>query len=313
MKRLIITALLVLVTSFASYSLTFEEFLYSRSINVGFAFLKTSPDPVSFSLCDAGTAGYSSASNFLVNPASPSFLREKSLIFNYRYSLSALNISFVSMQFGLLGGELGLSTGYSASDTIPLRNELPTSEHLGLYRFQSFSATISYSRELIGGIYAGLSGRSITETSYDLSKTAFTANAGLLMEFEAVKGFSAGLSLLNIGSRVRYDETDADYIIPPFTLRIGVREEWVFSPIFTNSSYLDFIKVNDQEFRVALADEMLFLGDFLVRLGYVYNDPVRFFSAGIGMKTERFRIDYAVSPYMYNLGIDNSISLTYKF
>ena len=294
-------------------SLTVDEFFNARSVNVGFALLKTSPDPINLSLGDAGTAGYSSASNFIINPASPSFIKEKSVLFNYRYSLSAINVSYISIQSKLLGGEIAFSTGYSASDTIPLRNELPTSEHLGLYRFSSFTTSLSYSREVVSGVYAGLLGRSISEFSFDLAKTSFVAGAGLVMEFQSVRGFSAGISLLNIGTRVRYDETSVDYIIPPFTLRAGLRENYRFSDKIETTVYVDFIKVNDQKYKISLSNELMLLENFLVRAGYIFNDETRFFSLGIGMKTERLRIDYAVAPYMYNLGIDNSISLTYNF
>ena len=310
MKRLFILFIFLYVSI---NSLTLDELFNAQSINVGFSFLKTSPDPVCLSLGDAGTAGYKSSSNFLINPASPAFIADKSAAFSYRYSLSALNISFVSLQMPLLSGVLSISTGYSSSDTIPLRNEYPTSGNLGLYRFSSFSVGIAYSKEIVKGIYIGLLGRSISEISYDLSKTAFVGGAGLLMDFERVKGFSVGVSLLNMGGRVRYDEGNTDYIIPPFTLRAGVREYIRISDNMNTTLMADFIKVNDQKYKLSFSDEFEILGNFTIRGGYVFNDPTRFFSLGIGMKTDRLRIDYAFSPYTYNLGIDNSISLTYMF
>jgi len=297
----------------SAQALTLDEFFNAQSINVGFSFLKTTPDPVALSLGDAGTAGYLSTSNFLVNPALPSFTKEKSVSFSYRYSLSSLNISFVNIQTRLLGGFLGFSTGYSSSDTIPVRNELPTSGNLGLYRFSSFSAALSYSRELLSGIYFGVMGRSISEISFDLYKTSFVASAGLLLKFDMVKGLSFGASLLNMGGRVRYDETSVDYIIPPFTLRMGLKEDIRISEKTSTSFMLDFIKVNDQKYRISLADELKILNDFYIRGAYIYNDPSRNFSLGIGMETTKLKIDYAFAPYTYNLGIDNSISLTYKF
>ncbi|PIP14370.1 MAG: hypothetical protein COX48_01280 [bacterium (Candidatus Stahlbacteria) CG23_combo_of_CG06-09_8_20_14_all_34_7] len=310
MKRLYI---IILFTYLTMHSLTIDQFFNAQSINVGFSFLKTSPDPVTLSLGDAGTAGYISPSNFLINPSSPAFIRERSASFSYRYSISAINISFVNIQMPLLSGIVSLSTGYSSSDTIPIRNEFPTSEHLGLYRFSSFSLAISYSKEIESGIYIGVMGRSISEISYELSKTAFTADAGLLMDFERVRGLSIGVSLLNMGGRVRYDETSIDYIIPPFTLRAGIRENIKINEKMNTSVLFDFIKVNDQKYKLSFADEFEILCNFTIRGAYIFNDPSKFFSLGIGMKTEQLKIDYGFSPYTFNLGIDNSISLTYIF
>lgn len=290
-----------------------SDYFLSRSVNVGFAFLKVNPDAFSQGMGGAGTALNFSSSSFLVNPALPSYMPDRSASFSYKNTWGFLNSSFISSSFPSSIGVFSGSFSFLVSDTIELRGLLPTEDPLGTYRFSSLSFALGYSREVLQGVYFGASARSISEFSYDLAKTSLTANAGFLVEFDRAPGLALGFSFLNIGVKTRYDAYSSDFIVPPFTVRAGVSYEAGIAGSCSLLPSIDFIKVNDQEYKVPVGIQFTYSDMLSVRGGYVFNDDSQTYSAGMGLKSGRFTIDYAVSYYRYSLGLDNMITVNYSF
>jgi len=184
---------------------------------------------------------------------------------------------------------------------------------LGTYRFSSLSFALGYSREVLSGIYFGASARTISEFSYDLAKTSIVANAGFLVNFERIPNLNLGFSFLNIGQQTRYDIYSSDFIIPPFTIRTGISYKYEIAGQFMLLPSLDFVKVNDQEYKIPFGLQFTYNNILSLRGGYVYNDDSQTYSAGMGLKSGRFNIDYAVSYYKYSLGLDNTLTVSYLF
>lgn len=308
----IIFLLLFIISFKASFSNAINDLLFSTSSNVGFAILKINPDAFSSALSGSSTTGYNSPSSFLLNPASSSSFQTKSIIVTTIYSSGFSNNYSVALKFPFSIGTFSFAALSSISDTIQLRNENPTEDPLGYYRFNSYFFSLGYSNSITEGVFVGLSSTAINENSFLLNKTSFVANAGVLIEFEKFFNLKVGLSTLNIGFRTRYDENSLDYIIPPFTLRAGASFELVFSNI-KNRFFSDFIKVNDQEYKISFGYDGEILEILSLRLGFLINDPTKFLSLGVGVRNNRISINYSFVPYKYGLGFDNCVSLNYNF
>ncbi|HAF06862.1 TPA: hypothetical protein DCG82_00430 [candidate division WOR-3] len=289
-----------------------NDLLFSTSSNVGFAILKINPDAFSSALSGSSTTGYNSPSSFLLNPASSSSFQTKSIIVTTIYSSGFSNNYSVALKFPFSIGTFSFAALSSISDTIQLRNENPTEDPLGYYRFNSYFFSLGYSNSITEGVFVGLSSTAINENSFLLNKTSFVANAGVLIEFEKFFNLKVGLSTLNIGFRTRYDENSLDYIIPPFTIRAGASFDLVFSNI-KNRFFSDFIKVNDQEYKISFGYDGEILEILSLRLGFLINDPTKFLSLGVGVRNNRISINYSFVPYKYGLGFDNCVSLNYNF
>ncbi|MDI6699682.1 MAG: hypothetical protein QME48_00380 [bacterium] len=308
----IIFLLLFIISFKASFSNAINDLLFSTSSNVGFAILKINPDAFSSALSGSSTTGYNSPSSFLLNPASSSSFQTKSIIVTTIYSSGFSNNYSVALKFPFSIGTFSFAALSSISDTIQLRNENPTEDPLGYYRFNSYFFSLGYSNSITEGVFVGLSSTAINENSFLLNKTSFVANAGVLIEFEKFFNLKVGLSTLNIGFRTRYDENSLDYIIPPFTLRAGASFDLVFSNI-KNRFFSDFIKVNDQEYKISFGYDGEILEILSLRLGFLINDPTKFLSLGVGVRNNRISINYSFVPYKYGLGFDNCVSLNYNF
>ncbi|HCP17460.1 MAG: hypothetical protein XD76_1503 [candidate division TA06 bacterium 32_111] len=308
----IIFLLLFIISFKASFSNVINDLLFSTSSNVGFAILKINPDAFSSALSGSSTTGYNSPSSFLLNPASSSSFQTKSIIVTTIYSSGFSNNYSVALKFPFSIGTFSFAALSSISDTIQLRNENPTEDPLGYYRFNSYFFSLGYSNSITEGVFVGLSSTAINENSFLLNKTSFVANAGVLIEFEKFFNLKVGLSTLNIGFRTRYDENSLDYIIPPFTIRAGASFDLVFSNI-KNRFFSDFIKVNDQEYKISFGYDGEILEILSLRLGFLINDPTKFLSLGVGVRNNRISINYSFVPYKYGLGFDNCVSLNYNF
>ncbi len=305
--------LILFVISFEiSFSNTINDFLFSKSSNVGFAILKINPDAFSSALSGSLTTGYNSPSSFLINPASSSSFQGKSIIVTTIYSSGFSTNYSIALKYPFSIGTFSFAALSSSSDTIQLRNENPTEDPLGYYRFNSYFFSLAYSNSITKGVFVGLSTTAINENSFLLNKTSFVANAGVLIEFENFYNLKFGISALNVGFRTRYDENSLDYIIPPFTLRAGTSFNIDFSNV-KNRFFSDFIKVNDQEYKIALGYDGEILEILSLRFGVLVNDPTKLLSLGVGVRNNKLSLNYSFVPYRYGLGFDNCVSLNYNF
>ncbi|MEO0280799.1 MAG: PorV/PorQ family protein [candidate division WOR-3 bacterium] len=289
------------------------DFLFSKSSNVGFSILKITPDAFSSALSGGVTTGYNSPSSFLINPASSSFYKEKGMVVSTIYSSGFSNIYSGAIKYPFFFGTFSFSATSSISDTIQLRNEDPTENPLGYYRFNSYSFSLGYSNTITDGIFVGLSSSAINENSFLLNKTSFVASAGVLLVFERFFNFKVGVSTLNVGFKTRYDPTSLDYIIPPFTLKIGSSFDIKINENFTNTIFSDFTKVNDQEFKISFGYDGEILKTLSLRIGFLINDPTKFLSFGIGVRNNSLSLNYSFVPFNYGLGFENCVSLNYNF
>ncbi len=297
------------MTSILINAADFEDFLYSISDNVGFAFLKTLPDAQSIALAGSGTAGYSSASSYLINPASAPYNMNRAISFSYINSFDMLNTGFINISYPLPIGYIFGGTGYSVSDTMQLRGDTPTSEPLGSFNFSALTMSIGYGLYVSNGIYWGASVRTISEYSYLLSKTSVVFNTGFLMTFESINGLTAGMSFLNLAPNYRYDLNSNDFIVSPFTVRAGLSYSKYIHKDLNITAYTDYIKQNDAEYKVSLAGQLSFRDIITISGGYIFNDITASYSAGLGVHIDKFTIQYTIKPYAYDLGFDNSLTI----
>lgn len=311
MKNIII--ILLLFASIMLGGAEIEDFFFSVSENVGFAFLKTMPDAFSSSIAEGGAAGYNSPSAYLVNPASAPYSMTRGLAFSYINSFGLLNRGFFNISFPVKIGYMFGGIGFSVSDTVQLRGENPTEEPLGSFNFSSVTASAGYGLYINNGIYWGASVRGIAEYSYLISKISAVFNTGFIMTFEQIDGLSAGLSFLNIGPNYRYDLYSNDFIVTPFTLRAGLSYRRPLGEDLILMGYADYVKPNDSQYNASIAGTVTYRDMLSLSGGYVFNDNTRSYSLGMGISVDRFDIRYTLKPYSSYLGFENILTVMMDF
>jgi hypothetical protein len=124
-------------------------------------------------------------------------------------------------------------------------------------------------------------------------------------------GLTAAVSLQNIGFT---GKMDAEKIRLPKTARAGLA--YILPLALYNSSWLvaaDFVHILDAKSHINLGTEILPVPALALRLGYQTGFEDKNISAGVGIKINRFSVDYAYVPFDRNLGNTQRFSLSVEF
>ncbi|PWS29816.1 type IX secretion system outer membrane channel protein PorV [Pedobacter paludis] len=204
-----------------------------NTVTTGASFLLISPDARSTGVAEAGTGLMSDANSGFMNGAKLSFADKTGLSVSYvpwlREIDKNLHLGNLSAyhQFGDREA-IGLSLKYLDLGSINFRDE--SGGLLQQYQASEFSIDGTYSRKFGDALAIALTGRYIRS---DLGMGTFNG-----MEVSAVNGYSAdvsvysektltnsryawGVSLTNIGTKLKYSSTPGGESFLPMNLRIG--------------------------------------------------------------------------------------------
>jgi hypothetical protein len=159
-------------------------------------------------------------------------------------------------------------------------------------------AVAGYGRRLQGGWYGGYPGINLlwlrrvslgadikvlrSNFAEEVSATAAAVDLGALGRFGR---FSAGISIQNLGTALRYDGEKTPL---PFTIRSGVSYEM---KIGTIAADIDRRNGGNIDKRLGLDYR---LGSLALRAGYAAGDGLNSASLGLGCRWSKFRFDYAI-------------------
>lgn len=233
MKTLIkITYAVFVLLCFTFYSRAQVQNQYN-TVTTGASFLLISPDARNTGVAEAGTGLMSDANSGFINGAKLSFADKTGLSVSYvpwlREIDKNLHLGNLSAyhQFGDRE-TIGLSLKYLDLGSINFRDE--SGGLLQQYQASEFSIDGTYSRKFGDALAIALTGRYIRS---DLGMGTFNG-----MEISAVNGYAAdisvysektltnsryawGVSLTNIGTKLKYSSTPAGESFLPMNLRIG--------------------------------------------------------------------------------------------
>jgi hypothetical protein len=285
----------------------------------------------------AFTAVGTDASALYYNPAGLSRLNAQELAFTMFSGLSGPfdntveNIAYAGPTTftGISGNgysSVGADLLFSQSGNIqynPLNADGSAAPSQNLSAGSDFVGTLGYSERLgttpldFGGAgynvnhFVGVSGKYVHSTlAGGYSAEAAAADVGYLVQSPEA-GLSAGVSMLNLGSKLRFI-SEGDPL--PLTARWGV------AYLFGVPSVHSFIVAADGEYglygKQALADlgvEYFWLKSFGVRMGYQFFRDSLGLTMGFGLRwREQFIFDYAWGM-ADTLGDTQRITLTYRF
>lgn len=213
---------------------------------------------------------------------------------------------------GISGGgyaSAGASLLYSNSGSIEVNRTNPNGSLAGSETLNAGSdivLTLSYA-ERVGttpldlkdksyGInhFLGLTGKYIRSTLVErYSAQAITADAGYLIQAPEA-GLSGGLSVLNVGGSLRYDQ-EADPL--PTVLRAGGAYQWGTPGLhaWTGAADMEYL-LREKEWRVNTGVEYFIQRSYGLRLGYQFMRETVGLTAGVGFRwRSRVLFDYAIA------------------
>eukprot|EP01133_Synstelium_polycarpum_P014718 gene14718-17395_t len=213
----------------------YSEKLDNRVVTSGASFLLLSPDARSAGVGEAGTGLSADANSIFLNPAKLVFADQMGFSLSYTPWMRELTkdaqLGYLSAYRKLNDLEvIGISVKYLNLGTINFRDE--SGNLLQEYKANEFSLDATYARKFGETFSMALTGRffrsdlgSGTYNNLLLKRTsAFAADISIysqrdLQSTNTTRGFSWGLCLSNIGTKLKYSEQESTFL--PMNLRIG--------------------------------------------------------------------------------------------
>jgi hypothetical protein len=297
--------------------------------------------PLGARACGMGTAYTALASDvsaMYYNPAGLSTLNHDEISFTYFKGLEDQHIEHVAAAFpvpaaGLIGNgfaTLGAGLLFSQNGSIEVNRTRPDGSFLDTRNLNAggdMVATLSFAeramettwqegrRSVPVSHFVGLNAKFIRSTlAQSYSATAYAGDFGYLAKAEDL-GFSAGLSLLNFGSRMTFVQ-EGDPL--PLTARAGIGyllslDAFEIPP----SQAIQFAadgdySIREESWHANLGAEYSAMKTFSVRLGYQFRRDIAGLCVGFGLSWMDASLDYAWSLTDF-LGDLHRVGLTYKF
>ncbi len=282
----------------------------------GLSFLSIGTDAAALALGDAGVATRGGSFSTYWNPAALADGEKNHLGASHHIWIADVRTYGISGSFKS-GKSSGVGLFVTATGSGDLEARDRPGEPSGTFDAQFISTGASYGRG-IGPVRAGITVKYLTERIFTNSATGYAFDFGLQYA-TAENAFRFGVALQNVG---RMDELNAVRTRLPRMLRVGA----VIYPFriltaldgatFLNTSIQVEVSRNtalkQTQFHGGVEAEVL--ETVAARIGYLSNDTLRDFSAGLGISMDPLSFDYAVIPFDDGFGGPAHIlTLTYAY
>jgi hypothetical protein len=285
----------------------------------GAAFLKINTDARAVSMGSAYTALAEGAGAIAYNPAGLASLKSVEAGFSHTEWLMDSRHDFVGIAVpvnrkglrgkGFEGLVLGVGLVRLSNAAIEVRN---ADRSLG-GSFTSYDQSVSVGMaKMMGRFRAGLGVKYIESVIAGDKARAAAVDFGLTRSLGGL--FSAGLSVQNLGTPMRYiSQKD------PLPLTIAAGLAVGIAPGFNVALDLKRL-VYDQQGSISIGSEYTVLSTLALRTGYMMNDAAKSgsengksgFAAGAGINFWKVQLDYSVLPYG-DLGNTQKITIKKQF
>lgn len=309
---------------FAAVLITFTSTLTSFAQQSGLDFLTIGPNAKALGFNEAVTAELLGASSLYSNPANLAFENSSSL--NVSYALWIGDLYYTNAGINLRKNNRALAFGFLSSqvDAFPLSNEIGAPE--GPFTANSFSLSGGYAFRM-GPVALGATLQYLREEYYIYNASGYAASLGASARFWDDR-LHIGTSLLNLGemTELRSESTPlpttfrAGYDIELFTFTppqnvelpvvVSLKNDVVF-PLHSAKGTTQSHAAKDAYTNIAL--EFNIVDTISLRTGYKTGDNARHWSAGAGIFTNSFSVNYAIIPFETGFGTAHSIGLQYRF
>ncbi len=270
----------------------------------GLAFLGIGPDAAGMALGDAGVAAASGPFSTERNPAGLAQATTGRLGLTHHQWVADVKTYGLAGRFAMgAAGGLGLYVRASGSADFQARDQPGASQ--GNFDVQFVSAGAGVGRAF-GPLSVGIAAKYLSERIFSVSATGYAMDLGAQASF--LNGsVRFGAALLNVGSMEDLVDRPTEL---PRTFRVGTAIQpfrvlsfddgaTVFDAVLTVEMSRNTVTETSHVHVGAAADV---LETLRVRLGYISNDALRDFSAGVGITAGPLRLDYAILPFEEGFG-----------
>ena len=276
----------------------------------GLAFLKLDVGARSAGLGGAYTAVVSDATALYWNPARMTTVVGTDVSIIHTQWFQGISHEFIGAVASNGTSAVGLGFMLMTVDGIERRTDIPTARPLSTFNAYDVMLSGSYARHVTETISAGITIKGIAEKI--LFDTASGLAVDLGVQYRTVyEGLTIGGSIRNIGPKLSFIREQFDL---PREIRIGA----AFIPTYAALQRrvllsADIGKYRDESTRLNLGAEYTYQGRFSTSLGYRTRQDEAGVSAGLGVRLQRYRLDYAFVPFGAGLGNTHRFALGLRF
>ncbi len=190
------------------------------------------------------------ASSIFWNPAGIALLNTNSVSFNHTYWLAETYHNFAGIVIKMPNGNsLAFSYSSLSMDDMKVTNEYYQDGTGEYFSVSDIALGISYAFNLTNDFSMGFTAKYISQNIWHMNASAFALDIGLFYS-TPVEGLTLGMSVSNIGSKIKYEGED-NFVYYSFDPNLNGNNDKIFSEIKMDSWDLPLT------FRVGLAYQLL--------------------------------------------------------
>jgi hypothetical protein len=274
----------------------------------GLASLKIVPGVREAGMASTGVASAQGPQAIYFNPAAIS--RDNNFMVNLYYAKWFLDTHHQSLFvvrplkiFNIGFGVVNFSYG-----EVENRDNKPTEEPIGYFNPQDYSFFLTLSRALDSRTAIGVSGKFYYQKIFEKAVSAGGIDVGL--KFDVMEKLALGFSIINFGSTMRY-------IREKFWLPTEAKAGASYNLPLGNHSLIGALDLSylpyDKKFNAGIGAEFSLNNLIFLRAGVSPFSETDKISSGLGVKLNKFRLEYAFSPYTENLGATHRFSVGFGY
>lgn len=289
-------------------SVTSMSIAESNPGNTGLAFLKIGAGGRAVGMGEAFTAISNDASATYWNPAGLASLSRSQLLFTHNTWFQGISHSYASFVFPVKTNYFGLSFLSTNVDGIELRVN-PSTEPLYTIDAHDIMVGLSYARKYHNDLQLGVTLKYLYEKIYLESSYGVALDLGMIyhMPFERL---SAGIVIQNLGQMSEFKE---ERLTLPTMAKVGLGYSLPADRYGRFTFVADIIQIFNANFHSHYGFEYELKNIFAIRVGYLAGYDERSVQGGLGIRLNRYLIDYAYVPFTSDLGNSHRISFGVNF
>ena len=285
-------------------------FCHAQVGQTGLAFLKLGVGARAAGLGGAYTAVTSDATALYWNPARMTAMVGKDATFIHTQWFQGVSHEFIGGVYSNGTSAFGLGFAIMAVDGIERRTNIPTAQPITTFSAYDVMLSGSYARQVTETVSVGITMKALTE------KILFDSASGVA--FDLGVQYATRYEGLTVGGVIRNMGPKFSFIQEKFALPREIRIGAGYVPTYESlqRSLLlsaDMSKYRDEPTRLSLGAEYTYQGRFSATTGYRTRHDAAGFSAGLGIRMTKYRLDYAFAPFGSGLGNTHRFALGYRF
>jgi hypothetical protein len=276
----------------------------------GLAFLKMGVGARAAGMGGAYTAVTNDATALYWNPAGMTATVGRDASFVHTQWFQGISHEFIGGIYSNGTTALGIGFAIMSVDGIERRADIPTLQPLATFSAYDVALSASVARRVTPSLTLGITTKAITE------KILFNSASGVAFDLgaqyaTAYEGLTLGAVIRNLGPSFSFIQEKFSL---PREVRLGVGYVPPHETLRRNLLLsADLSKYRNDPTRLNLGAEYSHQARFSATAGYQARQSEAGFSAGLGFRMPKYRLDYAFVPFGAGLGNTHRFALGYRF